>query len=101
MSVAKPWMLALPLPGMSQMLGEVPGRQFSRSISFAGAPHEAQALAGPTAARTAIVASAATATPTSFQGLVTMIAPMRMQQQRSERRVTRAAGRKDFGLLRS
>lgn len=37
MSVVKPWISALPEPDTSHSFGGVPGRQFSATISFAGA----------------------------------------------------------------
>src|SRR4051812_10925662 len=54
MSVAKPWIDVSPRSnvGMSHCEDGVPGRQFSRSMSFAGEAHELYAFAETTSAST-------------------------------------------------
>src|SRR3954470_7437994 len=53
MSVAKPWIVVSPLSkvGISQVVDGVPGRQFSFSMSLAGAAHELYAFDDTTSSR--------------------------------------------------
>ena len=50
MSVAKPWIAALPAPETSHSDAGDPGRQFSASISLAGFPQSALATGGAASA---------------------------------------------------
>src|SRR3954452_1763808 len=60
MSAAKPWMVELPAPEMSQVLCGVPGLEFSHAIGFTiGAHGSAAPAAGPTTAAVTRMATAA------------------------------------------
>src|SRR3954464_7033727 len=64
MSVAKPWIPALPAPATSHSLRGEPGRQFSAATAFAGEAQSAAATEGepPSAAATSALSSATRAT---------------------------------------
>src|SRR3954451_1486375 len=60
MSVAKPWMVELPAPEMSQVLCGVPGLEFSHAIGFTiGVQGSAAPAAGPTTTVVTTMARAA------------------------------------------
>jgi hypothetical protein len=67
---------------MSHTLGDVPGLQFSRSISFAGEAHDASAASGATVPIVIAPAAASTATG-SLQRLVAEAARTSFDLQKS------------------